>query len=55
VKIGILCYPTYGGSGALATELGINLAKRGHEVHFISYARDGDVAAVPAGAVPPPE
>jgi N-acetyl-alpha-D-glucosaminyl L-malate synthase BshA len=38
VKIGITCYPTYGGSGALATELGLELARRGHEVHFISYA-----------------
>ncbi len=38
MKIGIACYPTYGGSGAVATELGIELAKRGHEVHFISYA-----------------
>jgi L-malate glycosyltransferase len=37
VKIGITCYPTYGGSGALATELGIALARRGHEVHFITY------------------
>jgi N-acetyl-alpha-D-glucosaminyl L-malate synthase BshA len=37
VKIGITCYPTYGGSGAVATELGIALAARGHEVHFISY------------------
>jgi N-acetyl-alpha-D-glucosaminyl L-malate synthase BshA len=37
VKIGITCYPTYGGSGALATELGIALAERGHEVHFIAY------------------
>jgi len=37
VKIGITCYPTYGGSGALATELGIALAERGHEVHFITY------------------
>jgi len=37
VRIGITCYPTYGGSGALATELGIALAKRGHEVHFITY------------------
>jgi N-acetyl-alpha-D-glucosaminyl L-malate synthase BshA len=37
VKIGITCYPTYGGSGALATELGIALASRGHEVHFITY------------------
>src|SRR6188474_3270658 len=38
MKIGITCYPTYGGSGALATELGLELARRGHEVHFISYA-----------------
>jgi N-acetyl-alpha-D-glucosaminyl L-malate synthase BshA len=37
VKVGITCYPTYGGSGALATELGIALAQRGHEVHFITY------------------
>jgi N-acetyl-alpha-D-glucosaminyl L-malate synthase BshA len=37
VKIGITCYPTYGGSGAMATELGIALAARGHEVHFITY------------------
>jgi L-malate glycosyltransferase len=38
MKIGITCYPTYGGSGVLATELGKQLAKRGHEIHFISYA-----------------
>jgi N-acetyl-alpha-D-glucosaminyl L-malate synthase BshA len=38
VKIGITCYPTYGGSGAVATELGLALAERGHEVHFVSYA-----------------
>lgn len=38
MKIGITCYPTYGGSGAIATELGLALAKRGHEVHFITYA-----------------
>src|SRR6476620_1240505 len=37
VKIGITCYPTYGGSGAVATELGIALAGRGHEIHFITY------------------
>jgi len=37
VNIGITCYPTYGGSGAVATELGIALASRGHEVHFITY------------------
>ncbi len=37
MKIGITCYPTYGGSGAVATELGIALSARGHEVHFITY------------------
>lgn len=37
LKIGITCYPTYGGSGAMATELGLALAARGHEVHFIAY------------------
>ena len=36
--IGITCYPTYGGSGIVATELGLELATRGHEVHFITYA-----------------
>lgn len=39
MKIGMVCYPTYGGSGVVATELGRELATRGHEVHFISYAR----------------
>jgi N-acetyl-alpha-D-glucosaminyl L-malate synthase BshA len=38
VNIGITCYPTYGGSGIVATELGLELANRGHQVHFISYA-----------------
>ena len=38
MKIGITCYPTYGGSGVVATELGLELAQRGHEIHFISYA-----------------
>jgi N-acetyl-alpha-D-glucosaminyl L-malate synthase BshA len=38
VNVGITCYPTYGGSGIVATELGMELAARGHEVHFISYA-----------------
>lgn len=37
MRIGITCYPTYGGSGVVATELGVELAARGHEVHFISY------------------
>ncbi len=39
MKVGITCYPTYGGSGAVATELGLELAHRGHEVHFVSYAQ----------------
>jgi N-acetyl-alpha-D-glucosaminyl L-malate synthase BshA len=38
VRIGITCYPTFGGSGVVATELGHELARRGHDVHFISYA-----------------
>ena len=38
MRIGITCYPTYGGSGAVATELGLELARRGHDVHIISYA-----------------
>ena len=38
MKIGISCYPTHGGSGVVATELGLELARRGHEVHFISYS-----------------
>ncbi len=39
MRIGIVCYPTFGGSGVVATELGIGLAKRGHQVHFITYKR----------------
>jgi N-acetyl-alpha-D-glucosaminyl L-malate synthase BshA len=38
VNVGITCYPTYGGSGIVATELGLELATRGHEVHFITYS-----------------
>jgi len=38
MRIGIACYPTYGGSGVVASELGLDLAKRGHEVHVFSYA-----------------
>jgi N-acetyl-alpha-D-glucosaminyl L-malate synthase BshA len=66
LKIGITCYPTYGGSGIVATELGLELARRGHEIHFISYAHpirlgdDGrvhyhevEVAAYPLFAYPP--
>jgi N-acetyl-alpha-D-glucosaminyl L-malate synthase BshA len=39
MRIGITCYPTYGGSGVVATELGIELAALGHQVHFISYSQ----------------
>ena len=39
MKIGIVCYPTFGGSGVVATELGIELSKKGHEVHFITYSQ----------------
>lgn len=39
MKIGITCYPVYGGSGVVATELGLELSRRGHEVHFITYAQ----------------
>ena len=37
MKIGIACYPTFGGRGVVATELGLELAARGHDVHFVSY------------------
>jgi UDP:flavonoid glycosyltransferase YjiC (YdhE family) len=39
MKIGIVCYPTFGGSGVVATELGKALAKEGHQVHFITYSQ----------------
>ena len=39
MKIGITCYPTYGGSGVVATELGIELAAAGHQIHFITYSQ----------------
>ncbi len=45
MKIGIVCYPTYGGSGVVATELGIGLAGLGHEVHFITYKRPARLTA----------
>ena len=45
MKIGITCYPTYGGSGVVATELGIELAQRGHDVHFITYSQPIRLAA----------
>ena len=38
LRIGIVCYPTFGGSGVVATELGLNLIRRGHEVHFVCYS-----------------
>ena len=37
MKIGIVCYPTFGGSGVIATELGLELSRKGHQVHFITY------------------
>ena len=48
LRIGITCYPSYGGSGIVGAELGLELAKRGHQVHFVSYAppmrlADGEV------------
>ena len=50
MNVGITCYPTYGGSGIVATELGMELANRGHQVHFISYANpirlDGDTPRI---------
>lgn len=39
MKIGIVCYPTFGGSGVVATELGLALSKRGHEIHFVTYSQ----------------
>ncbi|MFN9798506.1 MAG: glycosyltransferase, partial [Bacteroidota bacterium] len=39
MKIGIVCYPTFGGSGVVATELGKALAEKGHEIHFITYSQ----------------
>jgi N-acetyl-alpha-D-glucosaminyl L-malate synthase BshA len=46
MKIGITCYPTYGGSGVVGTELGIELAQRGHQVHFITYSPPFRLAGV---------
>ncbi len=39
MKIAIVCYPTFGGSGVVATELGLELARLGHEIHFITYSQ----------------
>ncbi len=48
MKIGIVCYPTFGGSGVVATELGIGLARKGHEIHFITYRRPARLATFQA-------
>ncbi len=45
MKIGIVCYPTYGGSGVVATELGKGLARKGHQVHFITYSQPARLSA----------
>lgn len=45
MKIGIVCYPTYGGSGVVATELGIGLASKGHQVHFVTYKKPARLKA----------
>lgn len=45
MKIGIVCYPTYGGSGVIATELGKGLAKKGHQIHFITYRQPARLLA----------
>jgi len=50
MRIGITCYPTYGGSGVVATELGAELAAREHDVHFISYAPPIRMNPLHAGA-----
>jgi L-malate glycosyltransferase len=48
MKIAIVCYPTFGGSGVVATELGLELAKRGHEIHFITYRQPVRLALLSA-------
>lgn len=45
MNIGIVCYPTYGGSGVVATELGLGLAKKGHKIHFITYRKPPRLSA----------
>jgi N-acetyl-alpha-D-glucosaminyl L-malate synthase BshA len=49
MRIGVTCYPTVGGSGVVATELGLEIARRGHEVHFICYALPYRLGRVPPG------
>ena len=46
MNIGIICYPTYGGSGVVATELGIALAEKGHQIHFITYSEPARISNV---------
>lgn len=48
MKIAIVCYPTFGGSGVVATELGLELARRGHEIHFITYRQPVRLALLDA-------
>ena len=48
MKIAIVCYPTFGGSGVVATELGLTLANRGHEIHFITYKQPVRLAMLTA-------
>ena len=48
MKIGIVCYPTFGGSGVVATELGMALADNGHEVHLYTYDK---VENIPEGVI----
>ena len=55
MKIGIVCYPTYGGSGVVATELGKGLAALGHEVHFISYRQPARLDSRAGAPLPPME
>ncbi|HPW55578.1 MAG TPA: N-acetyl-alpha-D-glucosaminyl L-malate synthase BshA [Thermoanaerobaculaceae bacterium] len=49
MRVGVTCYPTVGGSGTVATELGLAMARRGHEVHFICYAMPYRLGRVPPG------
>ncbi len=49
MRIGVTCYPTVGGSGVVATELGLEMARRGHDVHFICYALPYRLGRVPPG------
>ena len=53
LKLGMICYPLIGGSGILATALGSELARRGHEIHFFSYARPVRLDVAGAGRLLP--